>query len=78
MDIFLLWHIHELTDDNRTHEEEKLIGVFSSETKANEAIEQPKEREGFKDYPLSCFEIHKSKIDGLGWVDGFATIHWTN
>lgn len=78
MDVFLLWHIHDITDSNGTHEEEKLIGVFSSEAKANEAIEQLKGREGFKDYPLSCFEIHKSKIDRLSWVNGFTTVQWTD
>ena len=30
-DVFLLWHTHDLTDDCGTHEEVKLIGVFSSE-----------------------------------------------
>ena len=78
MDVFLLWHIHDLVDDDGTHEEEKLIGVFSSETKAKEAVEQLKEQEGFKDYPLSCFEIHKFEIDCLSWGDGFTTVHWTD
>ena len=77
MDVFLLWHIHDITDDDGTHEEEKLIGVFSSETKADEAIEQLKGREGFKDYPLSCFEKHKLEIDRLSWGEGFTTVHWS-
>lgn len=77
MDIFLLWHIHDLTDDYGTHEEEKLIGVFSSEEKAKEIIEQLKDREGFRDFPKSCFEIDKSKMDRPGWVDGFSTVRWT-
>lgn len=42
-DIFLLWHTHNLTDDFGTHEEIKLIGVFSSEAKASEAIELVKD-----------------------------------
>ena len=37
LDVFLLWHTHDLTDDCGTHEEVKLIGVFSSEKKASEA-----------------------------------------
>lgn len=74
MDIFLLWHIHNLTDDNGTHEAEKLIGVFSSEAKANEAIEQLKGLEGFRDNPPSCFEVHQSKLDRLSWADGFVTV----
>lgn len=39
LDVFLLWHTHDLTDDCGTHEEVKLIGVFSSEKKASEAME---------------------------------------
>ena len=36
LDVFLLWHTHDLTDDFGTHEEVKLIGVFPSEEKASE------------------------------------------
>jgi len=77
MDVFLLWHTHDLTDGDGTHEEAKLIGVFSSEAKAKEAIEQLKDKEGFRDFPLSCFMIDKSKMDRMSWVDGFTTVHWT-
>ena len=76
MDVFLLWHIHDTTDDCGIHEEEKLIGVFSSEAKANEAIKQLKGRVGFRDYPLNCFEIHKFQMDRLRWADGFFEFHW--
>ena len=48
MDVFLLWHIYELKDDFGTQDEEKLIGVFSSELKAREAIERLRGREGFR------------------------------
>ena len=76
MDVFMLWHVYELRDDFGIHDEEKLIGVFSSEAKAQEAIERLKEKEGFRDLPLSCFEIHKTKVDRVGWKDGFATVRW--
>lgn len=76
MTVFLLWHIHDLKDDYGTHEEEKLIGVFSSEEKANAAIDTLKNREGFRDCPLSCFEIHKTEVDRMSWVDGFTTVRW--
>ena len=78
MDIFLLWHTHDLTDGSGTHEEAKLIGVFSSKAKANEAIDQIKGRKGFQDFPLNCFKIYQSKIDRPGWIDGFSAIHWAN
>ena len=69
--VFLLWHTHNLTDDCGTHEEVKLIGVFSSAEKANEAMEQLKNKEGFRDFPISCFEIAKIKIGQTSWIDGF-------
>ena len=76
-DVFLLWHTHDLTDDCGTHEEVKLIGVFSSEEKAKKAMEQLKDKEGFRDFPISCFEIAKTKIDRPSWIDGFSLVHWT-
>ena len=42
MDVFMLWHVYELRDDFGIHDEEKLIGVFSSVANAQEAIEQVK------------------------------------
>ncbi|MDB7815939.1 DUF7336 domain-containing protein [Intestinimonas butyriciproducens] len=75
--VFLLWHNYDLTDDFGTHEEAKLIGVFSSEEKAKEVIDYLKDKEGFRDHPLNCFEIHKSEIDRPSWVDGFTTVRWT-
>lgn len=75
--VFLLWHTHDLTDDCGTHEEVKLIGIFSSEEKAKDAIVQLKGREGFRDFPASCFEISKMKIDQTNWADGFFVSHWT-
>ena len=76
MDVFLLWHCYELTDGDGPRDEEKLIGVFSSEAKAKDAIEQLKGREGFRDYPVSCFEIHRGKMDRPGWADGFTSVRW--
>ena len=72
----MLWHVYELRDDFGIHDEEKLIGVFSSEANAQEAIEQLKDKEGFRDLPLCCFEIHKTKVDRIGWEDGFAAVRW--
>ena len=75
-DVFLLWHTHDLTDDCGTHEEVKLIGVFSTEEKAKEAMEQLKNKEGFRDFPIRCFEIAKMKIDQPNWADGFYTARY--
>lgn len=78
MKIYLLWHIHKLTDDFGAHDEEKLIGVFSSVEKANHTIEKYKTLEGFKDYPLDSFVIDEYEVDGTtNWSEGFCTTRWT-
>lgn len=77
MEVYLLWHTHDLTDDFGTHKEIKLIGVFSSEEKAKKVIDDLKDKEGFRDHPLECFEIGKNKIDSPSWTDGFFIARWT-
>ena len=53
MDVFMLYHIYEQKDDFGVHDEEKLIGIFSSEANAQGAIEHLKDKEGFRDLSLS-------------------------
>lgn len=76
MKVYLLWHIHEITDDFGTHEDEKLIGVFSSKEKAVDTIEMLKNREGFRDYPLNNFIIDEMEADKPSWTEGFVTVRW--
>ena len=76
MKVYLLWHTHELTDGFGTHDEEKLIGVFSTAEKANDTIEKCKNLEGFRDYPLSCFMVDEYELDKPNWAEGFFTARW--
>ncbi len=76
MKVYLLWHSHELEDDFGIHDEVKLIGVFSSENKANEVIENMKNLEGFKDYPLDCFYVEETEVDKSSWTEGFVIARW--
>ena len=76
MDVFLLWHIYTLTDDDGPRDEVKLIGAFSSEEKAQRQIEALKDKPGFYEHPLSCFEVHRTRLDQPGWTDGFCTMRW--
>lgn len=80
MDVFLLWHTYDLKDDYGTHEEIKLIGVFSTEEKAEEVIALLKDKDGFRDLPVSCFTISKYRVDPkpdrIGWAEGFFTARW--
>ena len=75
--VYVLWHSHELKDDLGSHDELKMIGIFSTEHRAKAAIEQLKDQEGFRDYPLSCFEICEQGLDRIGWKDGFYVARWT-
>ena len=76
MTVYVLWHIHELHDDYGAHDEEKLIGIYSTEEKAAEAIEAHKDLEGFRDYPVECFEIHEAVVDRSNWNEGFSTVRY--
>ena len=67
MNVYLLWHIHELNEDYSLNDEEKLIGIYSTEEKASEAIEAHKDLDGFRDYPVECFEIHEVVVDRSDW-----------
>ena len=74
MKVYILWHIYELHDDYGPHDEEKLIGIFSTRERAAEAIESHKDLEGFRDYPVECFEIHEAVVDRSNWNEGFTTV----
>ena len=76
MKVYVLWHVYELTDDFGDHDEEKLIGIYSTEEKAKEAIQSHKDLEGFRDYPVDCFEIHEYETDKLNWNEGFTTVRY--
>lgn len=74
MKVYLLWHTHEISDDFGIHDEEKLIGVFSSTEKVDDTIEKLKNLEGFRDYPLDCFIIDEYELDKpTNWTEGFFT-----
>ena len=38
--VYVLWHTHELKDGCGSHDEIQMIGIFSTEEKAQRAIEQ--------------------------------------
>ena len=72
--------IHRYKLDSR--DESKEIGIFSSEIKANEAIDIVKNKPGFIDYQ-ECFIVTKifklfkpSLLDYIFWSDGFDTYYF--
>ena len=52
---------------------EKLIGVYSAEQSAREAIDRLKSKPGFCDWPHSFLTIAYA-LDREHWVDGFVTV----
>jgi len=55
-------------------EEVKFIGVFSSMEKAQEVVAQLIYKSGFINYPMDAFQINKTKIDRIGWAEGFCSL----
>jgi hypothetical protein len=68
--VFLLWHVHRISDG---YDDEKLIGVYDTEDKAEAAISRLRERPGFVDEP-SGFEIAKYELNRDHWADGYASV----
>jgi hypothetical protein len=71
MQVYLLWHVHELDADQ---DDEKLIGVYSSEGAANEALERAKHLPGFCDLPEG-FLIALYTLDEDHWREGYVTVY---
>ncbi len=76
MKVYVLWHSYETRDDYGAHDDEKLIGIYSTIEKAKKSIEEHKNLKGYRDLPIECFEITEREIDKSDWVDGFVTIRF--
>lgn len=69
--VFLLQH----SNVNDNTEKTKIIGIYSTQKRAELTMEKYKALPGFKDYPESFF-IDKYEIDKGHWEEGF--ISWDN
>ena len=73
--VYLLYHQFEFRNNKQEDLEEraKLIGVYSSKERAEQAIERLKKKPGFRDYPdgflIDCYEL-----DQDNWTEGFITV----
>src|ERR1700722_5255352 len=66
-----LWH--ERYDGRLDHE--KLLGVYSTKDKAEQALASLRDKSGFSDHPEG-FEIRPGKADGTAWTyGGFVTVY---
>lgn len=68
--VFLLHHVREVDDES---DDMKLIGIYSSEEKARQALDQVKEQPGFRDHP-DGFELSEAVVDHTEWAEGFRTL----
>ncbi|MES2057592.1 MAG: hypothetical protein V4564_16775 [Pseudomonadota bacterium] len=67
MHVFLLWHSRGLDNGNT---DDKLIGVYHSAEKAEEAKQRKLQFAGFRDAP-DGFVIDQYEIDRDAWSEGF-------
>ena len=65
--VYLLWHVRS---DDEDGDDAKLVGVYSSDALAQEAIERKEGFPGFVDHP-DGFEIARYEIDLDAWSEGF-------
>jgi hypothetical protein len=70
MEVYILQHVHEAPNGE---EDVKLIGVYSSEAAAQDAIGRLSMKPGFSDHPES-FHVGRYEVDRDQWIDGF--ISW--
>jgi hypothetical protein len=85
VDVFLLWHIRhadssqhrdadsELVWDEEDGDDLKKLGVYSSEQRASERIEQAGSLPGFIGEP-DCFMINRHLVDRDEWTEGFVVV----
>lgn len=72
-EVFLLQHSYEYEFEGIIVDETKIIGIYSSQEKAEQAIEEYKRIQGFKDHPAD-FTIDKYPLDKGHWLEGFISV----
>ncbi len=68
--VYIVHHVHEFSDG---HEDTKLIGVYTSEEKANGVVERLRASEGFRDHQ-DGFSVDRYSVDKDNWTEGFVTM----
>ena len=70
MDVFVLQHVHELSDGE---EDVKMIGVYSTHEQAELAVVRSRTLPGFHDAP-DGFCIDRYVLDEDHWTEGYVTV----
>lgn len=68
--VFVVEFLHEIDDYDSLF---LPIGIFSSEAKANEAVDILLTKPGFKNYTRDNFSIGPNLVDLIYWHSGFST-----
>ena len=68
--VYMLWHEYEPEPDV---DDEKILGVYSTQARAMEARDRFIVRPGFRDHPEGFF-ISPADLDQTWWTDGFARV----
>lgn len=68
--VYVLQHSYDY-GENDEFTETKFIGVYSSESAAEKAVERLYKVQGFDKYPKECFNIDAYTIDEDNWTEGF-------
>jgi hypothetical protein len=69
MKVYLLWHAHDLDEEV----DEKLLGVYSSQQKAEDAKLRLSDQPGFREH-VEGFGIDPYELDEDHWTEGFVTV----
>jgi hypothetical protein len=70
MKVFILWHVSRMPNGE---EDIKLIGVYSTEAKAEKARVRSSRLSGFSDAP-DGFEVGSYTVDRDSWTEGFVSV----
>lgn len=70
MNVFLLWHAHEMPDGE---EDAKLIGVYATAEDAEAARLRVQSQPGFRDLPEG-FQVDRYTVGEDHWTEGY--ISW--
>jgi len=68
--VFQVSHMYTIHNIHTFLDDERIIGVFLDEQKANEVVDNYKEKKGFKNYP-NDFIVGRFIINNLLWTSGF-------
>ncbi len=69
--VYLLQHTY-LYGENDENEEIKILGIYDSKEKAQQAIIKYRELPGFKDFSDECFSIDEYQLNAGEWSEGFS------